>query len=31
MFRLTGDMRYRQSPWLCRRAGLGLSLLTEEA
>lgn len=29
--RLTGDMRYRPSPWLWRRAGLGLSLLTEEA
>jgi 3-hydroxybutyryl-CoA dehydrogenase len=31
MNRLTGDMRYRPSPWLWRRAGLGLSLLTEEA
>ncbi|KDP85676.1 MULTISPECIES: 3-hydroxyacyl-CoA dehydrogenase [Cupriavidus] len=28
--RLTGDMRYRPSPWLWRRAGLGLSLLAEE-
>ncbi|SPS02834.1 3-hydroxybutyryl-CoA dehydrogenase, phenylacetic acid degradation (fragment) [Cupriavidus taiwanensis] len=28
---LTGDMRYRPSPWLCRRAGLGLSLLAGEA
>jgi 3-hydroxybutyryl-CoA dehydrogenase len=27
---LTGDMRYRPSPWLWRRAGLGLSLLTPE-
>jgi len=27
---LTGDMRYRPSPWLWRRAGLGLSLLTED-
>ncbi|OZI61812.1 3-hydroxyacyl-CoA dehydrogenase [Bordetella genomosp. 11] len=27
---LTGDMRYRPSPWLWRRAGLGLSLLTQE-
>ena len=27
---LTGDMRYRPSPWLWRRAGLGLSLLAEE-
>lgn len=27
---LTGDMRYRPSPWLWRRAGLGLSLLNEE-
>jgi 3-hydroxybutyryl-CoA dehydrogenase len=25
--RLTADMRYRPSPWLWRRAGLGLSLL----
>ncbi|MBR7890615.1 3-hydroxyacyl-CoA dehydrogenase [Burkholderia multivorans] len=28
---LTGDMRYRPSPWLWRRAELGLSLLTEDA
>ncbi|MGU7774327.1 3-hydroxyacyl-CoA dehydrogenase [Burkholderia sp. MR1-5-21] len=28
---LTGDMRYRPSPWLWRRAGLGLSLLTNDA
>ncbi len=28
---LTGDMRYRPSPWLWRRAGLNLSLLAEEA
>lgn len=27
---LTGDMGYRPSPWLWRRAGLGLSLLTQE-
>ncbi|CAM3346040.1 3-hydroxyacyl-CoA dehydrogenase [Bordetella flabilis] len=27
---LTGDMRYRPSPWLWRRAGLGLSLLALE-
>ncbi|WP_374593750.1 3-hydroxyacyl-CoA dehydrogenase [Aquabacterium sp.] len=26
----TGDPRYRPSPWLTRRASLGLSLLTEE-
>ncbi len=26
----TGDPRYRPSPWLTRRAALGLSLLTEE-
>ncbi len=26
----TGDARYRPSPWLRRRAALGLSLLTEE-
>ena len=28
---LTGDPRYRPSPWLMRRARLGVSLLTEEA
>jgi 3-hydroxybutyryl-CoA dehydrogenase len=28
---LTGDPRYRPSPWLMRRASLGVSLLTEEA
>ena len=27
----TGDPRYRPSPWLRRRAQLGLSLLTDEA
>ncbi len=31
MFRLTGDPRYRLSPWLRRRAQCGASLLTEEA
>lgn len=30
MERLTGDPRYRPSPWLWRRAGLGLSLRAEE-
>ncbi len=30
MQRVTGDVRYRPSPWLARRAQLGLSLLTEE-
>lgn len=29
MERITGDMRYRPSPWLWRRAGLSLSLLAE--
>ena len=29
--RVTGDMRYRPSPWLARRAALGLSLLSEES
>ncbi|MEI4472310.1 3-hydroxyacyl-CoA dehydrogenase [Frigidibacter sp. MR17.24] len=29
--RLTGDPRYRPSPWLRRRATLGLSLLTPDA
>jgi 3-hydroxybutyryl-CoA dehydrogenase len=28
---LTGDMRYRPSPWLWRRAGLSLSLLAQDA
>lgn len=28
---VTGDPRYRPSPWLMRRVGLGLSLLTPEA
>jgi 3-hydroxybutyryl-CoA dehydrogenase len=27
----TGDPRYRPSPWLARRAALGISLLTPEA
>jgi len=27
----TGDPRYRPSPWLVRRVGLGVSLLTAEA
>jgi 3-hydroxybutyryl-CoA dehydrogenase len=31
MHAATGDPRYRPSPWLVRRAGLGLSLLTAEA
>src|SRR5690606_37130294 len=31
MQRTTGDMRYRPSPWLQRRAQLGLSLRTEAA
>lgn len=31
MQRVTGDMRYRPSPWLRRRAQLGQSLLTREA
>jgi 3-hydroxybutyryl-CoA dehydrogenase len=31
MHALTGDPRYRPSPWLRRRAVLGLSLLTPEA
>jgi 3-hydroxybutyryl-CoA dehydrogenase len=31
MERLTGDPRYRPSPWLWRRAGLGLSLLIKES
>lgn len=29
--RLSGDMRYRPSPWLWRRASLGMSLLAEES
>lgn len=28
---ITGDPRYRSSPWLTRRVGLGVSLLTPEA
>jgi 3-hydroxybutyryl-CoA dehydrogenase len=31
MARVTGDPRCRPSPWLLRRARLGLSLLHEEA
>jgi 3-hydroxybutyryl-CoA dehydrogenase len=31
MLALSGDPRYRPSPWLRRRAQLGLSLLAEEA
>lgn len=31
LFALSGDPRYRASPWLRRRAGLGLSLTTPEA
>src|SRR5690606_4489746 len=31
MLRVTGDMRYRPSPWLQRRVQLGLSLLAEPA
>jgi len=31
MFAFYGDARYRSSPWLKRRALLGLSLLTEES
>ena len=31
MFAFYGDARYRPSPWLKRRAQLGLSLLTEES
>ncbi|HTN67084.1 MAG TPA: 3-hydroxyacyl-CoA dehydrogenase family protein, partial [Burkholderiaceae bacterium] len=30
MLALSGDPRYRPSPWLRRRAALGLSLLTDE-
>ena len=30
MHRITGDPRYRPSPWLNRRARLGVSLLTPE-
>ena len=29
--RVTGDPRYRPSPWLRRRAALGVSMLTPEA
>ena len=31
IYKLTGDPRYRPSPWLTRRARLGISLLTPEA
>ena len=31
LFKLTGDPRYRSSPWLRRRVQSGASLLTEEA
>jgi 3-hydroxybutyryl-CoA dehydrogenase len=31
MHAFTGDPRYRASPWLRRRALLGVSLLTPEA
>jgi 3-hydroxybutyryl-CoA dehydrogenase len=31
MHGLTGDPRYRPTPWLRRRAQLGVSLLTEES
>ncbi len=31
MYRVTGDMRYRPSPWLQRRVQLGLSLRAESA
>jgi 3-hydroxybutyryl-CoA dehydrogenase len=31
MYLSTGDPRYRPSPWLLRRVGLKLSLLTPEA
>jgi 3-hydroxybutyryl-CoA dehydrogenase len=30
IFEMTGDPRYRPTPWLRRRALLGLSLLTTE-
>ncbi len=30
IYKLTGDPRYRPSPWLTRRARLGISLLTPE-
>ena len=30
MYDFYGDMRYRPSPWLTRRARLGVSLLTPE-
>ncbi len=31
IYKFTGDPRYRPSPWLTRRARLGISLLTPEA
>ena len=31
IYRLTGDQRYRPSPWLQRRAKLGISLFTQQA
>jgi 3-hydroxybutyryl-CoA dehydrogenase len=31
MYTLSGDPRYRPSPWLARRVALGLPLVTEEA
>ena len=30
IYKLTGDPRYRPSPWLQRRATLGISLLTQQ-
>ena len=30
IYRLSGDPRYRPTPWLRRRAQLGVSLLTSE-
>ena len=31
IYALTGDPRYRPSPWLQRRATLGISLFTQQA